>query len=125
MRETLDDGKNFETWLEETKALKTALLNYSQEPFAADMLEKNGGIDKVIRAEEKMSLLIADASFFLTIHKAKALLEVKEKYPKMPSRERKTLEDAEVAGIIRLIDGLKATYSTFVSRRYNTPGKIR
>ena len=125
MKETLDDGRDFETWLEDTRALKTTLINYSQEPFAADMLEKNGGIDKIIRAEEKMALLIADASFFLTIHKAKALLEVKEKNPKMPSRERETLEDAEVAGIVRLIDGLKATENTFTSRRYNAPGKVR
>ena len=119
MNESLDE------WLKRTEALRVTLIEYSKAPFAADMLEKNGGIDKIIRAEENMALLIADASYFLAQHKAKALLSVKEKYPKMPSRERETLEEAEVAGIVRLIDGLKATENTFTSRRYNAPGKVR
>jgi hypothetical protein len=117
--------QDFETWLESTNALRTTLINFSHEPFAADMLEKNGGIDKIIRAEEQMAVMIADACYFLSQHKAKALLSVKAKYPKMPSRERETLEEAEVAGIVRLIDGLKATENTFTSRRYNAPGKVR
>ena len=121
----MTEGQSFEEWLDSTKALRTTLIEFSKAPFAADMLEKNGGIDKIIRAEENMALMIADASFFLAQHKAKALLSVKEKYPKMPSRERETLEEAEVAGIVRLIDGLKATESTFVSRRYNAPGRTK
>lgn len=118
-------NESFEEWLTRTEALRTTLINYSKTPFAADMMEKYESMDKIIRAEDQMANLIADASFFLAQHKAKALLSVKEKYPKMPSRERETLEEAEVAGIVRLIDGLKATENAFTSRRYNAPGKSK
>jgi hypothetical protein len=114
--QALDLGLSLNEWLAQTEQRRDALLAYGKSPLPMDAGERHTDLDLALNQSDEIGRIVHDAEWFLATDKKKALFEVLK--TDLSASERKIVIDAEVAGIKRLLDGLKVTRQAIRDRLY-------
>lgn len=115
---------SFEDWLFQSQARRDELAEFVRSPLPIGN-DAAGELSTLILAEDDAQRMLADVHTFLTQAQAKAVLDIKTRYPENSADERRILVKDAIRDIQRLADGIEVTARGISNRRFLTMNAAR